>query len=144
MQPAAKVGAKAAVTRRPKPRAQRRTTQKPVPAGSYSCGSAHTRQIEEVLRLRYPGAAHDAAVDVKRAPRFSRALVIEDFIRLRAAPNVRMPSAFRYIEPAFLELVRDSGRVTPEVCEVVRFMHEYYIGGGTRAVRQDRSTRARR
>jgi len=94
--------------------------------------------------MRYPGASHDAAVDVKRAPRFSRALVIEDFIRLRQAPNVRMPSAFRYLEPAFLELVRDSGRTTPEVCEVVRFMHEYYIGNGPRAAGADRSARARR
>jgi hypothetical protein len=102
----------------------------------YSCGAAHRGRIEWILSMRYPGAVADS-VDGGRAPRFSQALVIEDFLELKATVGPRATGTLGYIEDAFLRYVRDTGRVTPEVCEVVRFVYNYHL----RAARADAATR---
>jgi len=103
----------------------------------YACEAAHRGRVEWILSQRFPGAAADA-VDAARTPRFSQALVIEDFLELKTTAGGDVPASLRYIDNAFLELVRDTGWVTPEVCEVVRFVHDYRM----RAVRAQAAARA--
>jgi hypothetical protein len=90
----------------------------------YSCGPTHQRDVQDILRLRDPGARSNSA-DLS----LDRALVITDFLRLRAEGNGGAAATLRGIDEASLRRARDGGYVTPEVCAVVRFMHGYYARG---------------
>jgi hypothetical protein len=90
----------------------------------YSCGPTHQRDVQDIIRLRDPGARSNSA-DLS----LDRALVITDFLRLRAEGNGGAAASLRGIDEGSLRRARDGGYVTPEVCAVVRFMHGYYARG---------------
>ena len=84
--------------------------------------------MREILRFRDPGAAV-SAVDHEFELGLDRALIIDEFLRVKAQESASLTDAVRGIDEALLRRMRDSGGVTAEVCAVVRFMHGYYSSG---------------
>ena len=89
------------------------------------CGPEHPNDIRQVMTARNPHVADDAP-DSESALRFNRALLVRDFLRLRAERISDVPEAIRRIDPAELRRAGDGGRESAETCGVVRFMREYY------------------
>ena len=90
----------------------------------YDCGPSHVSEVRETLRLRDPGAETSAGVRPGTLI-MDRALIIEDFLRLREQGGA-VDSELQRVVQKRLRDARDSGRTTREVCAVVRFMHGYY------------------
>jgi hypothetical protein len=93
-----------------------------------TCGASHASDVREILRFRDPGAPLPG-VDDESTLGLDRALIIDDFLRLKSMESASLTEAVRSVDEALLRRLRDSGEVTPEICAVVRFMHGYYAGG---------------
>jgi hypothetical protein len=84
--------------------------------------------VREILRFRDPGAPLPGTDDESTLG-LDRALIIDDFLRLKSMESASLTEAVRSVDEALLRRLRDSGEVTPEICAVVRFMHGFYAGG---------------
>lgn len=96
------------------------------------CGSDHMREVRQVMIARNPNSA-GVAFETESGLRFNRGLIIRDFLRLRAERPALVPEVVRAIDAVRLRGDGDSGRLTADVCAVVRFMSEHYARPGQSA-----------